>query len=167
MVTNSPEDEEQCILDTCEPAPLHESDSESDNTADIPVISYKAALDGLEGLSLFPHLNAQKREQLEALLYREKQDIERLQGMARSTQLQSPVFLSLSLTFPSFVCTYPDIKNTQPVPMGFLITRLHCSLVARPFAGLEGHEEQVLEGGRYRYCSVACIRHIDVFLVVV
>ncbi|KAF8431736.1 hypothetical protein BGX38DRAFT_1146566 [Terfezia claveryi] len=65
-------EEEQRILDTYEPAPLQESDSDSD---DIPSISYKLALGALETLRLFrlqhPHLSLQKREQLEGLLYRE------------------------------------------------------------------------------------------------
>jgi len=65
----------------------------------------------LENLGLFrlqnPHVNSQKGEQLEALLYREKQDIERLQDMARRAQLQPTVtgFLSRARTFPRF-CIY-------------------------------------------------------------
>ncbi|KAF8453669.1 hypothetical protein BGX38DRAFT_392308 [Terfezia claveryi] len=72
IVTNSIAEEEQRILDTYEPAPLQESDSDSD---DIPSISYKVALEALETLRLFrlqhPLLSLQKREQLEGLLYRE------------------------------------------------------------------------------------------------
>ena len=41
---NSAEEEEQRILDTYEPAPLHESDSDPDDTPDVPVISYLAVL---------------------------------------------------------------------------------------------------------------------------
>ena len=93
VVENSAEEEEQRILDTYEPAALHESDSEADEISNVLIISYIAALDFLEGLRLFrlrdPHVNRQKGEQLEALLYREKRDIENLQGMARGTQQQS------------------------------------------------------------------------------
>ena len=95
VVENSVEEEEQRILDTYEPAALHESDSEADEISNVPMISDTAALDFLEGLSLFrlqnPHVSRHKGEQLEALLYREKRDIENLQGMARSTQQQSTV----------------------------------------------------------------------------
>ncbi|KAF8422176.1 hypothetical protein EV426DRAFT_706320 [Tirmania nivea] len=99
VVENSSEEEEQCILDTYEPAPLHESDSEGDDTPDIPLVSYAAALEGLETLRLFrlqnPHVNAQIGEQLEALLYREKRDIEVLQGMARGRKQQTTFGASL------------------------------------------------------------------------
>ena len=69
------------MLDTYEPAPLHESDSDFD---DIPSISYthKVALDSLADLCLFrfqnAHVSSQKGGQLEPLLYREKRDIEGL-----------------------------------------------------------------------------------------
>ena len=80
-------------LDTYESAPLHESDSEAGDTPDVPIISYTAALEFLDGLRLFrlqnPHVNRQKGEQLEALLYREKRAIEGLQGMARGAQQQT------------------------------------------------------------------------------
>ena len=53
----------------------------------LPLVSYAAALEGLETIRLFrlqnPHVNVQKGEQLEAPLYREKRDIEGLQGMAQ------------------------------------------------------------------------------------
>jgi len=82
-------------LDTYESAPLHESDSEPGDTPDVPSISYTAALEFLDGLRLFrlqnPHVNRQKGEQLEALLYREKRDIECLQGMARGAQQQTTI----------------------------------------------------------------------------
>ena len=54
-----------------------------------------------------PHFNSQKGEQLEALLYREKRDIEGLQGMARRAQLQPTItgFLSRARAFPRF-CIY-------------------------------------------------------------
>ena len=92
---NSSEEEKQRILDTYEPAPLHESDSEGDDTPDVPLVSYAAALEGLETLCRFrlqnPHVNAQKGEQLEAFLYREKGDIEGLQGMAQGRKQQSTI----------------------------------------------------------------------------
>jgi len=51
------------------------------------LISYQAALEGLEALCLSrlqnPHVNSQRGEQVEAVLYREKRDIEALQGTAR------------------------------------------------------------------------------------
>jgi len=48
------------------------------------IISYQATLEaGLEALRLFrlpnPHVNPQREEQMEAVLYREKRDIETLQ----------------------------------------------------------------------------------------
>ena len=61
----------------------------------IPIISYTAALEFLDGLRLFrlqnPHVNKQKGEQLGALLYREKRDIGVLQGMARGAQQQTTI----------------------------------------------------------------------------
>ena len=68
-----------------------------DDTPDVPTISYKAALDFLEGLRLLrlqnPHANRQKGEQLEGL-----------QGMARIVQQQTTTtgFLDLGQTFPNF-----------------------------------------------------------------
>ena len=38
-----------------------------------------------------PHLNSEKSEQLEAVLYQEKRDIETLQGIARRAQHQSAI----------------------------------------------------------------------------
>jgi len=56
---NSPE---EAILNTYEPTPVHEFDSDADNIQDLPVISYKTALEGLEALGLFrlqnPHVNS-------------------------------------------------------------------------------------------------------------
>jgi len=84
--------EEIRILDTYKPAPLQESDSDVD---DVYRISYKVALESPENLRLFrlehPHLNLQEVEQLEAVLYQEKRDIETLQGMARREQHQSVI----------------------------------------------------------------------------
>jgi len=55
--------------------------------SDVALISYAAALESLEALRLSrlqnAYVNAQKGEQLEALLYRERLDIEGLQGMAQ------------------------------------------------------------------------------------
>ena len=91
------EEEEQCVLDTYEPASLHESDSDAENFRDVPVISckFRAALEGLEFLHLFrphnPHVNLKKGEQLEDLLYREKRGMESLQGMARWPQHQTAI----------------------------------------------------------------------------
>ncbi|KAF8457958.1 hypothetical protein BGX38DRAFT_1138959 [Terfezia claveryi] len=88
VVENSVEEEEQCILDTYERAPLHESDSDADGTPDGPLSHIQLRLrEGLEALRLFrlqnqnAHVNSQKSEELEALLYRGKRDIECLQGM--------------------------------------------------------------------------------------
>ena len=53
MVENSAEQEEQCILDTYEPAPVYESDPDGGNIQDIAVVSYQAALEVLELLRLF------------------------------------------------------------------------------------------------------------------
>jgi len=53
VVENSPKEEEQRILDTYEPTPVHESDSGADNIQDVPVIPYKTALEGLEALRFF------------------------------------------------------------------------------------------------------------------
>ena len=82
VVENSVAEEEQRILDTYEPE-------------DILEITYQAALDSLEVLRLFhlqhPHINPQKAEQLDALLYREKRDIESLQGIARRAQRQTTI----------------------------------------------------------------------------
>ena len=49
---NSAEEEEQYILDTYELAPAHESDSDQDDTPDVPVISGKVSLESLEALPL-------------------------------------------------------------------------------------------------------------------
>ena len=51
MVANSAEEEEQRILDTYEPAPVHESDSDADDTPVAPVISYKVAFENLQGMA--------------------------------------------------------------------------------------------------------------------
>ena len=93
MVENSAEEEEQRILDTYESAHLYESDSD---TPDVPVISYTEALTFLAGLRLFGrpqnhHVNRQKGEQLQGLLYRTKRDIEGLQGMALGAQQQTTI----------------------------------------------------------------------------
>jgi len=91
---NSVEVEEQRILDTYEPTPVYESHSDADNARDVPVISYKATLEGLELFRLFrlqnPHVNLQKGEQLEGDLYREKRNNEGLRGMARRTGCYTP-----------------------------------------------------------------------------
>ena len=90
VVENSAEEGEQHILDTYEPAPVHESDSDAGDIQDVAVISCKAALEALELLRLFrlqnPRINLQRSEQMEGPLYREKRDIEGLSGMARRTQ---------------------------------------------------------------------------------
>ena len=95
VVENSAEEEEQRILDTYDPAPLHESDSDPDDISDVPVISYQVAPDCIEALRLFrlqnPHVNIKKGEQVEDILYREKRDIEGLQGMARRRQRQTSI----------------------------------------------------------------------------
>jgi len=56
-----------------------DSDSDPEGMQDVPIISYQAALEGLEALRLFclqnPHVNSQRGEQVEAVLYR---DIETL-----------------------------------------------------------------------------------------
>ena len=81
-----------------------ESDSDVD---DVCSISYNVALESIENLHLFrlehPHLNSQKGEKLEAVLYQEKRtrDIETLQGIARralghNINLQSRDFLGLA-----------------------------------------------------------------------
>ena len=71
VIENSLE-EEQRIPDIYEATPVHEFDSDPDNIHDLPVISYKTALEGLEALRLFrlqnPHVPSQKAEQLEGLL---------------------------------------------------------------------------------------------------
>jgi len=93
-VDNSVEVEEQRILDTYEPT-LYESDSDSDNVPDVPVISDKAALEELEHLRLLrlpnPDVNLPKGEQLEGHLYREKRNNECLRGMARRRQHQPAI----------------------------------------------------------------------------
>ena len=95
VVENSVVEEEQRILDTYDPTPIQESDSDPDDIPVVPVISYKTALEGLEALRLFrlqnPYVNLQKGEQLDAALYREKRDIEAMQGMARRTQHQTSI----------------------------------------------------------------------------
>jgi len=62
---------------------------------DVPIISYQTALEGLEALRLFhlqnPHVNSQRGEQVEAVLYREKRDIETLQDMARGAHHQTTI----------------------------------------------------------------------------
>ena len=92
VVADSVVEEDQRILDTYEPAPLQESDSDPD---DVPSISDKTALQGLENLHLSrlenPHINPHKGGQVEALLYREKWDIEGLQGMAQRAQRQTTI----------------------------------------------------------------------------
>ena len=63
------EGEEQRSLDTYEPAPLLESDSGSDDTLHISVISYKAVFGALHLFFMQdPYRNVQKCEELEALL---------------------------------------------------------------------------------------------------
>ena len=62
VVENSAEEDKQRTLDTYVPA-VHESDPDVDYIQDVLVISYKAALDGLELLRLFclqnPHVDLQ------------------------------------------------------------------------------------------------------------
>jgi len=57
VVENSAKQEEQCILNTYEPAPVHESDPAGDDIQDdiqdIAVVSYRAALEVLELLRFF------------------------------------------------------------------------------------------------------------------
>ena len=85
MLENSVEEEEQRILDTYEPAPFQESDSDSD---DVPSISHLRALKTyVSSVFKIPMTG----EQLKALLYREKQDIEVLQGKAGRAQLQPTI----------------------------------------------------------------------------
>ena len=48
VVENSAEEEEQRILDTYQPAPVYESDSDAGDIQDVPVTSCNAALEGLE-----------------------------------------------------------------------------------------------------------------------
>ena len=71
---------------------VYESDSDGGDIQDVPVISPKIALEGLELLRLFRlqnlHVNLQWGEQMEGLLYQEKQDIEGLQDMARHGRIQ-------------------------------------------------------------------------------
>ena len=78
--------EEQCILDTYEP------DSDV-NIHDVPVISCEVALQGLELPRFFRvpnrHVNLEKGEQLEGLLYREKRNIQSQQSIVRRTQYQT------------------------------------------------------------------------------
>jgi len=83
------------ILDPYEPILLQDSDANPEGMQDVPIISYQAALEGLEALRLFrlqnPHVNSQRGEQVEAVLYREKQDIETLQGTARGAHQQTAI----------------------------------------------------------------------------
>ena len=80
------EGEEQCSLDTNEPAPLLESDPGSDDTLDVPVIFHKAVFEALRLCCMQnPYPNVQKGEELGDLLYRYWRDIEGLHGLARST----------------------------------------------------------------------------------
>ena len=69
VVENLAEEGEQRILDTYEPAPVYESDSDAGDIQDVAVISCKAALEALELLRLFrlqnPHVNLQRSEQME------------------------------------------------------------------------------------------------------
>jgi len=106
VVENSAE-EEQRILDTYESAPLHESGPEAGDTPDVPIASYTAALQFLDGLRLFrlqnPHVNRQKGEQLEALLYREKW-VYKAWLMAHSNKQQLRVFLGRSRTSTKVWC---------------------------------------------------------------
>jgi len=97
---------------------LHpDHNSNADNIQDVPVISYKNALEGLEALRLFrlqnPHANLQKAEQLEGLLYREKTVVESLQGMARRRQHQTAIrgFFSPQSEISWFLCIYLVIRN--------------------------------------------------------
>ena len=53
VVENSAEQEEQCILDTYEPAPVYESEPDGDDIQDIAVLPYQTALKVLELLRLF------------------------------------------------------------------------------------------------------------------
>jgi len=59
VVEYSVEAEEQLILDTYEPTTVYESDSDADSVPDVPIISYKTALEGLEPLGLFRFQNPQ------------------------------------------------------------------------------------------------------------
>ena len=78
------------------------------------IISYQAALEGLEALRLFrlqnARVNSQRGEQVEAVVSREKRDIETLQVTARGAHHQTAItgFLGLSRTFPS-PCMYPAL----------------------------------------------------------
>jgi len=60
---------------------------------DVPIISYQAALEGLEALRLFrlqnPHVDSQRGKQVEAVLYGEKRDIETLKGTVRGAHHQT------------------------------------------------------------------------------
>jgi len=74
------EEEAQRILDTYEPILLEDSDPHLEDMQDVPIISDQAALEGLEALRLFrlqkPHVNSQRGEQVGAVLYRQKRDID-------------------------------------------------------------------------------------------
>ncbi|KAF8453235.1 hypothetical protein BGX38DRAFT_1259181 [Terfezia claveryi] len=74
---------------------VEDSDSDPQGIQDVPIISYQGALEGLEALRFFPlqnpHVNSQRGEKVEAVLYREKRDIETLQGIAREAHHQTAV----------------------------------------------------------------------------
>ena len=81
------EEEKQRILDTYEPILLQDSDSDPEGMQDVPIISYQAALEGLEALYLVrllnPHVNSQR-------------------GERRWRRLLSRAFFGLFWTLPSF-----------------------------------------------------------------
>jgi len=95
VVENSAEYEEQCILDTYEPAPVYESDADVNDIQVVAVVAYQVAREVLEPFVSFVFktlVNLQRGEQMEDLLYREKRDIEGLQGMLAGHSITQPLY---------------------------------------------------------------------------
>ena len=111
VVENSAEEGEQHILDTYEPAPVHESDSDAGDIQDVAVISCKAALEALELLRLFrlqnPRINLQRSEQMEGFCIEKSGILRVYQVWLAAHSIRQPLrdFLLPTPTFLSF-CVY-------------------------------------------------------------
>ena len=104
---------------------ISKSGSIPPKTTDVPIISYKAAPDFLEGLVSFVFktlMLIDRRASSLRLFYIGKSGILRVFKAslgAHSNKQQSWVFLGMGRIFLV-------IRNPRSVPRGFLITRVHC-----------------------------------------
>ena len=76
---------EKRLLDIYEQAPLHESEAEANDTPDVALICYTAALEDLRFSPSDPHL----MQGMATVRCREKRNTEGLQGMAQGIKQQT------------------------------------------------------------------------------